>query len=190
MSDSNSQITHVPLESWLENRHIDTNINRLLAMGVVTTDQTLLEGTTTTAIGMNTTRQVQTVALQINPTTRQLARRRQRQRQRHHWIPISPPRHRVPTDNTLGNWAQRRPHGTFWNTREWENVMDQPMDSSGDEMLLEAYNLERIDPRDRLEQEQLYELEGFAVLEHLQLMHDQIEQQEKIDAEELLEQER
>ena len=53
-------------------------------------------------------------------------------------------------------------------------------------MLSDAYmyNLETIDPRDRWEQAQLYEFEGFVVLEHLQLVSDQIEQQENIDAEE------
>ena len=59
-------------------------------------------------------------------------------------------------------------------------------------MLLDAYmyNLETIDPRERWEQEQLYEIEGFAVLEHLQLKHDQTEQQGKIDNEERHEQAR
>ena len=53
-------------------------------------------------------------------------------------------------------------------------------------MLSDAYmyNLETIDPRDTWEQEQLHEFEGFVVLEHLQLLSDQIEQQENIDAEE------
>ena len=64
------------------------------------------------------------------------------------------------------------------------------MDSRGGEILLKAYNLERIDPRERWEQEQLYEIEGFAVLKHLQLMHDQTEQEEKIDGEERLGQQR
>ena len=53
-------------------------------------------------------------------------------------------------------------------------------------MLLDAYmyNLETIDPRDTWKQEQLYEFEGFVVLEHLQLLSDETEQQENIDAEE------
>ena len=38
------------------------------------------------------------------------------------------------------------------------------------------YNLETIDPRDRWQQEQLNEFEGFVVLEHLQLLSDQTEQ--------------
>ena len=66
------------------------------------------------------------------------------------------------------------------------NTRSCPSLSPTDEMLLDAYmyNLETIDARDRWEQEQLYEFEGFVVLEHLQLLSDQIEQQENIDAEE------
>ena len=60
------------------------------------------------------------------------------------------------------------------------------MDSQSDEDLLEAYELERIDPRDTWEQERLYEFEGFVVLEHLQLLEDEIEQQDHIAAEERL----
>ena len=41
------------------------------------------------------------------------------------------------------------------------------MDSPRDEILLEVYKLERIYPRERWEQEQLYEIEGFVVLEQL-----------------------
>jgi hypothetical protein len=64
----------------------------------------------------------------------------------------------------------------------------EPMESSTDEALLHTYDMGRIDPRDTWEQEPLYEFEGFVVLEHLQLLIDKIEQQENIDAEELLEQ--
>ena len=47
-----------------------------------------------------------------------------------------------------------------------------------------------MDTRDTWEQERLYEFEGFVVLEHLQLLSDQIEQQQNIDTEEVLEQTR
>ena len=60
------------------------------------------------------------------------------------------------------------------------------MDTQSDEDLLEAYESERIDPKDTWEQERLYEFEGFVVLEHLQLLEDEIEQQDIIDAEERL----
>ena len=66
----------------------------------------------------------------------------------------------------------------------------EEIDSSTDDAMLDAYNLERLDPRDIWEQEQLSEFEGFVILEHLQLLRDEIEQQQNIDAQEGLEQTR
>jgi hypothetical protein len=62
------------------------------------------------------------------------------------------------------------------------------MESLTDEALLYAYDSERTDPRDTREQETLHEFKDFVVLEHLQLLIDEIEQQKNIDAEEQLEQ--
>jgi hypothetical protein len=50
------------------------------------------------------------------------------------------------------------------------------MESSTNEALLDAYGLQRKDPRDRWEQEQLHEFGGFVVLEHLELLSDEIAQ--------------
>ena len=68
--------------------------------------------------------------------------------------------------------------------------MSQSSHSPTDEILLDAYDLERIDSTERWEQEQLYEFEGFVVLEHLELLADETEQKENIDAKERLEQAR
>ena len=65
--------------------------------------------------------------------------------------------------------------------------MSQSSHSPTDETLLDTYDLERKDRRETWEQEQLYEFEGFVVLEHLQLSADGIEQRENIDVEERLE---
>ena len=62
--------------------------------------------------------------------------------------------------------------------------MSESSHSPTNEILLDAYESERKEPRETCEQEQLYEFEGFVVLEHLQLLCDQIEQQENIGAEE------
>ena len=61
--------------------------------------------------------------------------------------------------------------------------MSESNRSLTDEIVLDAYDLERIDPRDTREQEPLYEFEGFVVLEHLQLFSDELEHQENINAE-------
>ena len=81
MCDNDSQLGLVPLESSLDSRHTDTDINQLLTIGVMNTSQPLLEATTTT-IAVNPTRRAQNVTAHNNPTTRQLARQRQRQRRR------------------------------------------------------------------------------------------------------------
>ena len=51
------------------------------------------------------------------------------------------------------------------------------MDWSFNDSVYESYELERLEPRERWEQEQLNELEGFAVLEQLRLMEHGIEEQ-------------
>ncbi|CAF0901538.1 unnamed protein product [Didymodactylos carnosus] len=171
-------------------------------MAVMITSQPLLEVATTT-IEVNTTRPVQNVAPRNNPTTRQLARRRQRrrqrqrdrqqdmihqqrQRERQRWTPRSPPRDRPHTNYTRGHWRQGRLQETFGNSSANHDPIRESIDSPTDDMLLDSYmyNLETIDPRNRWEQEQLYEFEGFVVLEHLQFLSDQTEQQENINAEE------
>ena len=82
----------------------------------------------------------------------------------------------------------RRLEDIFWNPLRDRDPRQEPMESPSDEALLDAYDLEKIDPRDTLDQAQLYEFEGFVVLEHLQLLSDEMEQQENINAEEQLEQ--
>jgi hypothetical protein len=44
--------------------------------------------------------------------------------------------------------------------------MSQSSHSPTGEIQLDAYDLEKIDPRDTWAEEQLYEFEGFVVLEH------------------------
>ena len=202
MRDNDSQLGRAPSESLLDNRHTDTDITQLLTIGLMNTSQPLLEVTTTT-IAVNTTRRVQNVTPRNNPTTRQLARRSQRRRQRQRdrqqdmiqqerqqerqrWTPRSALRDRPRTNYTQGHSGQGRLREIFGNGWENHDPIRESIDSPTDEMLLDAYmyNLETIDTRDTWEQEQLHEFEGFVVLEHLQLLSDQIEQQENIDAEE------
>ena len=56
------------------------------------------------------------------------------------------------------------------------------MDSPTAETLLYEYNLEAVDPRGPWDQEQLYGFESLVALEHLQLLSDEIEQHDNIDA--------
>ncbi|CAF1502281.1 unnamed protein product [Adineta steineri] len=54
------------------------------------------------------------------------------------------------------------------------------MDEIHNEPLLEEYMWEKMDPKERWEQEQINDLEGFAALEQLILMQDELEQSEQI----------
>ena len=101
----------------------------------------------------------------------------QRQPERQRCIPRSPTHDRPRSNYTQGHGKQRHSQETFWNTSEKRDPIRESIDSPTDEILPDAYNLETIDPRDRWEQEQLYEFEGSVILEHLQLLRDQIEQQ-------------
>ncbi len=56
------------------------------------------------------------------------------------------------------------------------------MDEVYIEPLLHEYDWEKMNPKERWEQDQLKELEGFIVLEQLQLIQDEIEQLHQIDA--------
>jgi hypothetical protein len=208
MAHDHSQLGHVPLEHFLENHPTDTNIDQLLTLGVVTTDQSSSEVVTTaTAAVANATRQVPNGTAPTTLTTRQLARRRQNQRrrqrqrdrqqdvahqqhqrQRRNWMPMSPPHRRYHTDNTPEQRISSRLEDIIWNPLRDRDPRQEPMESPTDEALLDAYDLEKIDPRCTWEQEQLYAFEGLVVLEHLQLLSDETEQQENIDAEERLEQ--
>ncbi|CAF1543540.1 unnamed protein product [Adineta steineri] len=55
------------------------------------------------------------------------------------------------------------------------------MDEIHNEPLLEEYMWKKMDPKERWEQEQINDLEGFAALEQLILMQDELEQSEQID---------
>ena len=88
---------------------------------------------------------------------------------------------------------QQNPLRSQWSTlwyrsrRRWppsyeREYSDDTEDDPFTEALLEAYDWDKLDPKERWEQEQMNEFEGFAALEQLLLMQDQLEQQNQIDA--------
>lgn len=210
MSDNQSQPGHEPSESSLGHCDTQTNIDQLLTVEVVTTEPTSLEvATTTTAIVVNRIRRIPTATVQNTPTARQLARRRRRQRrrqrqkdrqidivheqhqrQRRNWLPSSPPFRRPRADHIQQEPILTPVREISWNPSRYIDPRPRPMDSPTDEALFDAYERERMDPREIWEQERLYDFEGFVVLEHLQLLNDEVEQQENIATEERLEQAR
>ena len=205
MSENQSQLGWVPSESPLENHHTETDIDQLFTIHIVNTDPTSLEVETKTSIVVNKTPPVPNGTLSNTPTTRQLSRRRRRQRrrqrqrdrqidrihqqhqrQRRNWRPET----QLRTDYASGQSILRRLEENSLNRLCDAKPKPEQMDSPTDDALLDEYNLDRLDPRDTWEQEQLSAFEGFVILEHLQLLRDEIEQQQNIDAEERLEQTR
>ena len=205
MPHDNSQLGRVPSESPLDNQHTETNTDQLLTIDIVRRDPSSLEVETTTAIVVTTAPPLQNGTLPNTQTTRQLARRRRRQRrrqrqrdrqidmihqqhqrQRRNWGPET----QLPMDYESGQSILRRLEENSWNRLCHAEPTPKQMDSPTDDALLDEYNLERLDPRDTWEQKQLSEFEGFVILEHLQLLRDEIEQQQNIEAEERLEQTR
>ncbi|CAF2977433.1 unnamed protein product [Rotaria sp. Silwood2] len=69
----------------------------------------------------------------------------------------------------------------FNHTWRHSNLFDEGSVRDYQQRLLEDYEFETIDARQRWEQEQVNELEGFAVLEQLALIQDEIEQSHQID---------
>ena len=75
-----------------------------------------------------------------------------------------------------------------WDYDNWERLgYPEYMEENNDEQL-EAYNLEKMDPKERWKQEQLNEFEGFIAFEQLLFTQDEIEQEISVKAlEEMLE---
>ena len=76
---------------------------------------------------------------------------RQHQRQRRNWTP----RTQLRMDYTSGQSIQRRLQENSWNPLCATDPTEEQMDSPYDEIVLDAYELERMDPRDTREQERL-----------------------------------
>ena len=205
MPHDNSKLGRVSSESPLDNHHTETNIDRILIIDIVIRDPSSLEFETTTSIVVTTTPPLPNGTLPTTPTTRQLARRRRRQRrrqrqrdrqidmihqqhqrQRRNWRPGT----HLPMDYASGQSILRRLEENSWNPLSDAEPTQEQMHSPTGDVLLDEYNMDRLDPRDTWEQEQLSEFEGFVVLEHLQLLRDESEQQQNIDAEKGLEQTR
>jgi hypothetical protein len=198
MPHDNSQLGRVPSECPLDNHHAETNIDQLLTIDIVMRHPSSLEVETTTAIAVTTAPPVQNGTLPNGPTTRQLARRRGRQRQRDRQIAMIHQQHQrqrrnqrpetqLPMDYASGQSILSRLEANSWNPLCDAEPTQEQLDSLTDDALLDGYDMERIDPRHTWEQEQLSEFEGFVVLEHPRLLRDEIEQQQNIDAQERLE---
>ena len=208
MSGNNTQVGFTPSRPLLENNETESHTNQLLIVPIVTINQPVVP---LTIANMIPSQNYPILNLQQNNNTtrRQQSRRRrrqhQRQRRREHQDTVTSQQRQhnqqqqqqqeqqrfqrqQANDRAFNRWLdnqheyhQRRlyPYNDMW---EDEDPFEEPMEETFKQGLLEAYDLETMDPKERWEQEQIYELEGFAVLEQLAQIQDETEQQNSIDA--------
>ena len=217
MSGNNTQVGVTPSRPLLENNETESHTNQLLIVPIVTINQPVVP---LTIANMIPSQNYPILNLQQNNNTtrRQQSRRRrhqhQRQRRREHQDTVASQQRQhnqqqhqqqeqqrfqrqQANDRAFNRWLdnqheyhQRRVnrYNDMW---EDEDPFEEPMEETFKQGLLEAYDLETMDPKERWEQEQIYELEGFAVLEQLAQIQDETEQQNSIDAgEQFIEEER
>ncbi|CAF1284684.1 unnamed protein product [Adineta steineri] len=196
MTTNNSQIGNSPSTPSLENNASQSNINLLLLDEIHTTNESTLQFNEINMIPSQ-------IPMLPNPsehdnlTQRQETRRRRRQRQRQR----RRERQELLRQERLQQQQQQRHHrqrnrqrrqqqhqwlyesrrGHYNDFSEHPNPFEEPMDVIYNEPFLEAYMWGRMDPMERWEQEQINDLEGFAALEQLILMQDELEQSEQID---------
>jgi hypothetical protein len=200
MSGNNTQVGFTPSRPLLENNETESNIDQLLIVPIVTINQPVVPLTTANMIPSQNY-PILNLQQNNNTTRRQQSRRRRRQRQRQrrreHQGAMRSQQHQQQqqwfqrqqaNDRAFSRWLdnqheyhQRRVdrYNDMW---EDEDPFEEPMEETFKQGLLEAYDLETMDPKEQWEQEQLYELEGFAVLEQLAQIQDETEQQNSIDA--------
>ncbi|CAF1585179.1 unnamed protein product [Adineta steineri] len=191
-----NQILLSPTGSSSPNNENESNINQLLVAETIITSQSSPLSFNMTNMIPSQIPMITNTAEHNNLSQRREARRRRRQR------------NRQPRQEQRETLRQQQRHERYqrWQERlrQWKrerdqrrqrendrdrilypsDLMEEPMDEMYSEPLLEAYMWDKMNPNERWEQEQINELEGFAVLEHLEqlaLMQVELEQLQQID---------
>ncbi len=177
MSANNSQIGNTPSELLFGNNENKSNLDQLLSVEIATTSQPLIQFTTTDMIPTEIPL-IPHVPETSNITRRQEGRRRRRQRQRPSELRLQQQHQREQRPRRLPSrtWSEIDREHEYLLSRGFPEYMEEYLTP-----LLEEYVWEKMDPKTRWEQEQLYEFEGFVVLEHLALIQDENEQLHQIE---------
>ncbi|CAF2890513.1 unnamed protein product [Rotaria sp. Silwood2] len=206
MSTNNSQIGNTPAESIINNTDNEANIDQLLSVEIVITSQSSIQLNMTnmipsqTPIIPNPTPNIPNLQEdEFRRRTRE-ARRRRRQRRserrrqqratrRQQNNQQRRRRRRQSTEQQYeqrshyvyqSRWERlesRERYYDMWGSDSFEDFMDAIFI----EPLLEQYDLETMDPRQRRDQEHINVLEGMAALEQLALIQDELEQSKQIN---------
>ena len=200
-TNNSSQTGHIPSEQIFADSTYPSNIDQMLSIELVTTtSQSWVQFNTANMIPSQT-QFIPTVQQQNNLTIRHEGRRRRRQRQRQRrrqQRQLEEQQRRQIERQQLQERQRRREQiegqqpTTFQPSRilinhaldhdYWESLgFPDYMDEIYDDPLIEAYEWEKIGPKERWEHEQLNEFEGFAALEQLLLMQDEMEQENQIN---------
>jgi hypothetical protein len=210
MSANSSQIGHTPSETLLQSNQNKSNIDQLLPEEMIITSQSLIPFTTTNMIPSQTPGIYNVAEPDIILTRRQLARRRQRQRRRQRKREQREERRlqqrqqrqqqeqqRLPRRHTRQQRYERRQERLRQRQQErgtqpkpqpehFNHILQYrtsfPRHMNEFEIQLElAYTAYRKE-QDKWDQEQIWQIEGFAVLEQLASLQEEVEQLKQIDA--------
>ncbi|CAF1463910.1 unnamed protein product [Adineta ricciae] len=174
MSINSSQVGQTPLEPQSSNNSSQDAIVRLISNNTISTGHPSVEISERNMI-LSQIPVIPQVQHNIVLNTRQEGRRRRRQRQRQRR------RERLQALRQPNHQYRRNTHWRSDTTWDHLDPLEEPMDEIYNEPLLNAYEWETMDPRERWDQEQINELEGFAALEYLQLIQDELEQEQNIE---------
>ena len=202
MNANNSQIANAVAEPSISNVHPEASINQLISTGIVTTSQPSIYLNMTNMVPSQpllTSGQSRLEILLRQREARRRRRRRRAQRRREQRAELQHQQlaHQI-RRRQMANQAQEQPQ-YHRRSRYEERYKEEQRDRRREEYLqrrsptfnelfeevieerlLETYDWETMQPQDRWEQEQLYELEGIAALEQLALVKDEVEQSQRI----------
>ena len=205
MNNNKTQIANSTSETSKDNTDDEVSIDQLISVGIVTTSPVSMHLNTTNAIPTRTLLISNQSRDEILIRQREARRRRRRRRaqrrreqraERQHQEQLA---QQIRGRQTANQYVQQQQYHRYswYEEREQERQRDQErhdyiqrrsptfnefFEEVIEERLLEAYNWETMHPRDRWDQEQLYELEGIAALEQLALIQDEMNQSQHIHA--------
>ncbi|CAF1459906.1 unnamed protein product [Adineta steineri] len=194
MTANNSQYGNSPSTPSFENNASQSNINLLLLDEIHITNESTLQFNEINMIPSQMPAISNTLE-HSNVTQRRESRRTRRQRRRQRWREqqelLRQEQSQEEEQQQQRYYQQQnlqrrqRQHEWYYERRrrrrssyfsEHLDSFEEPMDELYKWPLLEAYEWEKMDPNERWEQEQINELEGFAALEQLILIQDELEQ--------------
>jgi hypothetical protein len=207
MTTNNSPIGYTPSELLFGNNEKTTNLDQFLAVEIVTTSQPFIQFNTTNMLPSQT-QLLHNVPQNHRVTRRQQGRIRRRHRRRQHQHQRRGDQQQQQEEQQQRQQNQQQPRqqnqhpqqqatgqqfrGWFeveWDHDNWEYLDYPEYMEENTTPLVEAYDWEKMHPKNRWEQEQLNELENFSVSQQLTSIQDEIEQLHQIEAVEKLQEE-